>query len=122
NPGFPVHAAPALTEISLHNTLTGQSPSYTYTDSNGVQHTGTPQLLGATVTGALTAAASNPKNVWYTNNNVTLGDCTINGTIVVTGAGKKIVVDGNAQVTAASGMPAVVVAGDIQFAANIDVK
>lgn len=113
NPTYPTCAVPAVSQISLYTTLSAGAPFYTYKDSNGNTQIGTPQVLGASVTGTLTPAVNNPMNVWYTDNDLTLGDCTINGTIFARGAGRKVTIAGNAIVSAHSGMPAFLVNSNV---------
>jgi hypothetical protein len=120
-PTFPTAAVPTKGQITLFTTLSDAVPHYSYVDSSGT-HTGTAQLLGATVSGTLTGNVSNPMNVWYTDDDVTLGNCTVNGTIVLRGAGKKLIVDGAAHITASSGMPAVLVSSSIQFESDLTTK
>src|SRR5262249_36609123 len=91
------------------------TPYYTYRDANGATQTGHPQLIGATVTGTLTPAGDNPMNVWYANNNVTLGDCTVNGTIVVRGAAKVLNLTGNPRVTRHDGLHGLLVSNSIRL-------
>jgi hypothetical protein len=113
NPAYPTRAVPAVSQINLYATLSTGSPFYAYQDSNGNTLIGTPQVLGASVTGTLTPAVNNPMNVWYTDDDLTLGDCTINGTIFARGAGRKVTIAGDVIISARSGMPALLVNSNI---------
>jgi hypothetical protein len=117
-PGYPTKSVPTITHINLHQQLGAATPYYTYRDSNGVVQTGTPEIITGPITGALVPAPTNPKNVWFVNNNVTLGDCVINGTIVVRGGGRTLTVTGNAHITPHEGMPGLIVSNSIRFQAD----
>jgi len=115
---YPTRAAPTLAQISLYSTTGAATPYYTYVDVDGTTKTGYPQLLPATAVGTFVPAVNNPKNVWYSNNSVNLASFTINGTIVLRGATRRLTVFDTAHITARSNMPAIVAAGTIAFASD----
>ena len=93
-------------------------PYYTYVDGYGVTQTGKPQALPAVVTGTLTTLPANPLGIFYSKNNITLGDCVVPGSIVLCGANKNLTISGNAIVHHSTGMAAVIVPGSLQFNAD----
>ena len=115
NPSFPSAACPTVQQLTLLTTIGGAIPYYSYLDDAGVQHAGTPQLISGVITGTLTPAASNPKAIYYATDNLSLGQCAIDGSIVLTGANTKLTVTDAAHITARSGMPALIVPDSVLF-------
>ncbi|CAN5695535.1 hypothetical protein BH09PLA1_BH09PLA1_30720 [soil metagenome] len=120
-PSFPAKAAPALNEIEIYNTLGASTPYYRYFDGTSYQ-TGYAEELPAVAAGEFLPGPQNPKNVWYANGDVSLGAFILNGTLVLRGAGKNLIVNDVAHIAPDKNMPALVVAGAIQFASNADDK
>ena len=118
-PAVPARAVPTMAQLAINTTLGAAVPYYNYRDANGAVQVGYPQVLPATVTGTLAPAVTNPMNVWYANDSVTLGDCAIDGTIVIRGAARNLNVAGVARVTPRAGMPGVIVNGSIRFQAGV---
>jgi Tfp pilus assembly protein PilX len=113
-PSYPKSGVPSYAELTLPTALGIAGPSgrpvYNYPGGTGEAQ----QLLVTTVAAALIGDARNPANVWYTNQNITISTAVITGTIVVTGT-HSVTVTGINIIRPVSGMPGLIVSGDLKF-------
>ncbi|MGH7177984.1 MAG: hypothetical protein ACREJC_11430 [Tepidisphaeraceae bacterium] len=115
-PSFPTTAAPTLPQVNLVKSVTADTPYYTYQDQSGNDQVGRPQLISGTIADEPKPAEDNPKNVWYSTDDVTIRDCTFTGTVVIARPGKVLSIEGQVNIASGSGMPAVVVGGNLALA------
>lgn len=111
----PASQVALLVETAVQSTATGATANdRTYT-VNGNTYIAEKAPATITLLGLTTLRPSlNPYNVWYSNSNVTLSGATFNGTLVLQGSAI-LGVSGTNTVTAPSGLPALVVGGNIDL-------
>lgn len=124
-PTYPFRAAPAVSDLTLYASL-GQSPAgeptKRYYRYNGGLYKA--DLLPLTVAGSLQAPnpATNPANVWWADRSTTFSNATVNGTVVIRGAGRNMTVLGDVVITPRDGMPGLIVNGNILFLGGLTSK
>lgn len=102
---------PSWSELNLAKTLLDATPHYVL---DGQVHY-PDRLLVSSFVGALVTPdpTRNPANVWYTTGNLSASSLTLDGTLVVIGPTRRLILTGDCVVVAKAGMPALVVQNDL---------
>lgn len=110
---------PALESLPIYNE-TAVRPSGASIDQRMYTYRGKTYLADkapSSITGTLKAnATTNPCNVWYSNDEVTLNNVTLNGTIIT--RNDDLTITGTTTITPIAGMPAVVTAGRLDLSSS----